>query len=266
MAKYGWRQDPRFRSEVDGSTTDLLALDSKFSDLVVKNNLALGSGDIDLSQYCVAMDQYSLESCTGNATCESLEMLENMATGNATLLARLFTYAMARTIEGTLSQDIGSHVRTCFETLSTFGVCTEAIWPYDLTKVCVSPSILAQQQAVGHKITGYYRITSTGSQRLTDIQTALYNKLPIVIGTDVGQNLEGLAQGDLTPLTPPSTILGGHALVVVGFVGGNYKIKNSWGTSWGAGGFCMFSPDYITWGNTDDLWVPTIAPTAFPST
>jgi C1A family cysteine protease len=210
------------------------------------------------------MNQYQLSSCTGNATCEGLEILENIATGSPVLLSRLFTYAMARTIEGTLNVDGGSHVRTCFETLSTFGVCTEAIWPYDMTQVDVSPSILAQQQAVGHKITGYYRITSTGAQRLTDIQTALYNKHPVVIGTEIGSAFEN-ATATSGPIPPPAVgdIVGGHALVVVGFVGGNYVIKNSWGAGWGNNGFCLFTPDYLVWTDTDDLWVPTVSP-VFP--
>lgn len=262
MPNYGWLKDPRFRVGTDGENIDLLALDKKFEDLVTSRNLKTGTGDVDLSPYCVAMNQYSLSSCTGNATCESLEILENIATGKATLLSRLFTYAMARTIEGTLNVDAGSHVRTCFETLSLYGVCAEAIWPYDLTQVNVSPSILAQEQAVGHKIDSYYRITSEGDQRLTDIQTALYNKLPVVIGTDISNAFESLASGSNGPLGPPGIgqDAGGHALVVVGYIGSNYLIKNSWGTGWGVNGFCLFTPDYMTASMTNDLWVPTLAP------
>jgi C1A family cysteine protease len=263
---YGWTKDPRTKLEPNGSIVDLIALDKKFPDLAHALKMTMASGDIDLSPYCIAMDQYQLSSCVGNATCESLEILENIATGNATILSRLFTYAMARTEEGTLNVDGGTHVRTAFDTLSRFGVCTEDIWPYDMNQVDVSPSILAQQQAVGHKLTGYYRITTTGDQRLADIQTALYNKHPVVIGTDVGDDFENLPQGSLGPLGPPSigTIRGGHALVVVGYIGGNYLIKNSWGTGWGKDGFCLFTPDYLTWIDTSDLWVPTIAPVFTP--
>ncbi len=264
---YGRKPDPRFRVEPDGSTTDLVALDKKFETLSTALNFQLGSGDADLSPYCVAMDQYQLSSCCGNATCEGLEILENIrdGIGSATILSRLFTYAMARTEEGTLSVDNGTHVRACFDTLTRFGVCTEQIWPYDMSKVNISPSILSQQQAVGHKVKGAYRITTDGDQRLTDIQTALYNKHPVVFGTDVGTEFE--AAGPTTgPLGPPAfgTIKGGHALVVVGYIGGNYLIKNSWGTGWGNNGFCYFTPDYLTWIDTNDLWVPTLAPVFTP--
>ena len=263
MTTPGWLKDPRFKVEPDGSTTDLLALDKKFETLVAEKSLKMGTGDIDLSAFCVAMDQYSVEACTGNATCEALEILENIANGNAVLLSRLFTYAMARTIEGTLGSDTGSHVRTCFETLTLMGCCTEALWPYDLTQVCVSPPMLVQQQAVGHKTSAFYRIMTSGAQRLTDIQTALYNRLPVVIGTDVGQAFQALSNtNSLGPLDIPSGSTGGHALVVVGYSPATnlYLVKNSWGTSWGLNGFCQFTADYLTWSETDDLWVPTIAP------
>jgi C1A family cysteine protease len=261
MTTYGWLKDPRFKLAPDGTQIDLLALDKKFETLVAERGLKKGAGVVDLSSYCVAMDQYNAESCTGNATCEALEMLENMATGNAVLLSRLFTYAMARTIEGSLDQDTGSHVRTCFETLTLMGCCTEALWPYDLSQVCTPPSIIAQQQAAGHKTSAYYRITSTGDQRLSDVQTALYNRLPVVIATDVGTAFQNLS-GSLGPLSILDDDLGGHALVVVGYdpTTNLYKIKNSWGTSWGLNGFCQFTADYLTWDTTDDLWVPTLAP------
>jgi len=35
-------------------------------------------------------------------------------------------------------------------------------------------------------------------------------------------------------------------------------VKNSWGKHWRDGGFALLTPDYITWENTSDLWVPTL--------
>ena len=35
-------------------------------------------------------------------------------------------------------------------------------------------------------------------------------------------------------------------------------VKNSWGKDWRGGGFCFMQPDYLTWNETQDLWVPTL--------
>jgi C1A family cysteine protease len=255
--------------EDDGSVTDLIALDRKFEDLrpTLQFKVKVSpSGDIDLSEYCVAMDQGDLESCCGNGTAESLEILENIAhegiTGyQPTLLSRMFIWAMARTENGTLDQDTGTYVRTCFSVLTNLGVCTEILWPYDPTLISVNPSLLAQRQALGHTIEGAYRITSTGDQLLADITTSLSANHPVVFGTTVTtafQALSGL--GPMNPPAPSDTIAGGHCMVVVGRIGGNFLVKNSWGTSWGQGGLCLFTPAYITSSVTNDLWVPTLGP------
>ena len=64
------------------------------------------------------------------------------------------------------------------------------------------------------------------------------------------------------PVDVPSATdtIAGDCMVVVGWDGTNFLIKNSWGTGWGQNGFCLFTPNYMTWDNTTDLWVPTLGP------
>jgi hypothetical protein len=261
--KFGYKRDPLVRTETDGSITDLLKKDLRFSDVAAR--LVAGgttTGDVDLSPYSTPSNQFGLSSCVGNATADSVEILNTIAGYSPVQLSRLFVYAMSRIRGGDLKleHDEGTHIRTAFDTLSRFGVCDEYLWPYDEKLVGVSPSLKAQRQAVGHRIHSYYRIDSDGDQRLTDIVTALRAKHPVVFGTLVSDEFQRAK--DRTPLQrpgPDAKILGGHAMIIVGYIGGNFLIKNSWGPGWGSHGFCLMSPEYVTWQSTWDLWVPTLA-------
>jgi len=261
--KFGYKRDPLVRTEADGSVTDLIKKDLKFG--TVATRLAAGgttTGDVDLSPYSTPSNQFELSSCVGNATADSVEILNAIAGYSPVQLSRLFVYAMSRIRGGDakLDNDDGTHIRTAFDTLSRFGVCDEYLWPYDTKLVGVSPSLKAQRQAVGHRIHSYYRIDSNGDQRVQDIVAALHAKHPVVFGTLVTDEFQRTK--DRTPLKRPAAtanFLGGHAMIIVGYIGDNFLIKNSWGAGWGSHGFCLMSPEYITWDNTWDLWVPSLA-------
>jgi C1A family cysteine protease len=257
---FAWKPDP----------TDLHGQDKKFSELAVhlKKKLKTGaSASVSLAPFCVAMNQYDLPSCVGNATCEALEILENITHLGAagyqpTVLSRMFVWAMARTQEGLLDQNTGCYVRDAFNVIASLGVCQEATWPYEDSLATTSPSLAAQQEALGHTISGAYRIDTLGQDRLNDIITALSTQHPVVFGTNVSTAFENLVgSGPMDVPSPTDTIAGGHCMVVVGWDGTNFLVKNSWGTDWGSEGFCLFTPAYLTWSFTQDLWVPTLGPT-----
>lgn len=253
MAKiYGYKRDP-----VDDS-------DLKVGAFLAATPQRL-TGDVDLSSHCFDMDQRALSSCVGNGTVEAVEMLNDIAGYKFVPLSRLFIYNMCRIQNGQIDAagnpnvDDGTHIRTAFQVLSTLGVCDEYLFPYDEKLVFRTPGFKAQRQGVGHKIHAAYRIDSTGDSRLNDIVSALRANHPVVFGTDVTATFEGLH--DATPIGRPGSneeILGGHCMVIVGYQNGNFKIKNSWGRVWADGGFCFMSPDYLSWSNTSDLWVPTL--------
>ena len=265
MSTFGYRSDPRTRTASDGSEIDLIALDSKY-DSGLRPFLATASaGEVDLSRFCTDQNQGSLSSCVGNGTVEAVEILNNIAGYKPTPLSRMFVYAMARNEEEDsenpghtmLEKDEGTYIRNAFDVLSRYGVCDEYLWPYLTDKVFTSPSLMAQRQALGHKIHSYYRIDATGNDRLDQIVSALRQNHPVVFGTKVTaafQKLQGT--GKLSLPTDPT--IGGHCMVVVGYMAGLFLIHNSWGKNWGEEGFCLFRPEYLAWEETQDLWVPTL--------
>jgi len=257
---FGYKRDETKQVENDGSVTDLIAKDYDFKELRAALGADTNSGDIDLSPYSTPSNQFSLSSCVGNATADSVEILNALAGYSPVQLSRLFVYAMARIRAGDkdLDHDTGTYIRLAFDCLARFGVCDEYLWPYDVSKVKDKPSVKAQRQAVGHRIHGYYRIKETGDDRCDAVVRALHANHPVVFGTLVTREFQGIQ--DRTPFGRPerSDSIGGHAMIVVGYIGGNFLVKNSWGRNWGSNGFCMITPEYLAWDYTWDLWVPTL--------
>lgn len=263
-----YKRDPLVRVEADGTTTDWWDRDKNVSELLSTAPVRLAAGDVDLRQYCTDSNQYQLSACAGNATADSVEIVssieewlraevEGRPVKPVPQLSRLFVYAMARTLDGSLSADEGTYIRSCFEVLSRFGIPEETAWPYDEAKVFVSPSILSQRAALGHKIHSYYRIKSSGQDRLDEIVSALRAMKPVVFGTLIDHAYMDF-NGQTVVDRPKGSTAGGHAQIIVGYIDGKFLVKNSWGKGWRDGGFVFFTPEYMTWDETWDLWVPTL--------
>lgn len=253
-------------------------LGPNFTEKLLPKLSVAATGDVDLSPYCTVSNQYSLSSCAGNATADAIEILNDIqekaaakAEGRAPKppiqVSRLFIYSMARGImdddgdgKTDLNLDNGTYIRLCFDVLSRYGVCDESVWPYDESKVFTPPSFKALRQAVGHRIHSYYRIAETGQARLDAIIKALRGNHPVVFGTVVDRDF--LNEKTSSPVKiPTGEILGGHAMIIVGYKGGNFLVKNSWGKNWRQGGFTLFTPEYLAWERTTELWVPTLGTT-----
>lgn len=196
--------------------------------------------------------------------------------------SRLFGSYIARLAEGTQRQSIGTSLRSFFDALNTFGFCAEQDWPYtDLQSpaklvngvwqitdagrepYAQLPSARAFRDAFDQRTpTTYRRIVSTGGDRVLDVQRAIANGFPVVIGTSVSKRF---TENDLGvgPIDPPMSepIAGGHAMLLVDYMpGDDVGVLNSWGTSFGYSGYCRFSWDYILWDATDELWTVEHAP------
>jgi hypothetical protein len=228
-------------------------------------------GDVDLSPHTTSTNQYSAGSCAGNATADSVEVLNSIEGLAKVELSRLFVYTLARNFmdvdldgKSDIDKDDGTYIRLCFDVLSKFGICREDLagdkggWPYDLSKLHVLPSLKAMRAATGHRIHSYYRIDETGQDRVDAILAALRGNHPVVFGTSVTRAFTQLR--DAGPVAPPEgeATIGGHAMMLCGYDRTKgFLMHNSWGTGWGDGGFAYLTEDYLAWDGTGDIWVPT---------
>ena len=92
-------------------------------------------------QMPAVFDQGDIGSCVSNATVAMLEFLERKEPGTPpTDLSRLFLYDNARL---SINHDSGSTFRANLNSIAHVGICTEASWPYDTSKVSVKPDAAA---------------------------------------------------------------------------------------------------------------------------
>jgi len=211
---------------------------------------------VDLRPICSPVEnQGQLGSCTANALAGALEFLERKDNIKFVDLSRLFIYYDERAIEHTVKSDSGAQIRDGVKTLAKQGVCPEKEWPYNPAKFAVKPSAKCYADALQHQITSYHRILT-----LDEMRNCLAAGFPFVFGFTVYESFESqqVAQsGVLNMPQPGEKVLGGHAVVAVGYNDSEkrFVIRNSWGTSWGQQGYFTMPYDYLTNRNlSDDFW------------
>lgn len=231
--------------------------DKAFSEL--KSQLKATESDLDFREHATSTQQGVLPSCVGNATADTIEVLSSLQGFPKVELSRLFVWTLARmlmTRDG-YKENTGTHIRRAYEALLKFGIPLESDWPYDTSKWSVLPPLSVMRKAAARKIDDRYKIKETGHERCEAVLTALKARHPVTFGTQIDKSWMSYKSGTKTP--PKSNVIGGHAMVIVGFdPAKGFIVKNSWGSSWGEGGFVYLAPEYIAWSDTSDLWVPTI--------
>lgn len=213
---------------------------------------------IDLRSQCPAVyDQGQLGSCTGNAIAAALEF-ELLKQKEADFIpSRLFIYYNERVIEGTVNEDSGAMLRDGIKSVANQGVCPEREWIYDISKFADKPTDGCYTDAVKFKALSYKRLDST---KITVLKGCLAAGTPFVFGFSVYESFESqeVAQtGVVNMPTPNENLIGGHAVLAVGYDDAQQRfiVRNSWGVEWGQQGYFTIPYNYLTNLNlADDFW------------
>ena len=212
---------------------------------------------VDLRPYCSSIeDQGRLGSCTGNAIAGAIELLMKRNNKFADI-SRLFIYYYERLLENTVNYDSGAYIRDGIKACYTYGAATENLWPYDISKFRNRPSIDAVNDAKKRKVKLYERVSD-----FNGVINAIDNGYPVTIGFDVYSSFDSPAVARTGIMPYPNTkkekLLGGHAVLIVGYNKNNdtFIVRNSWGKYWGDNGY-FYMPFQVIKNNTmsSDFWI-----------
>jgi C1A family cysteine protease len=187
-------------------------------------------------------------------------------------VSRLLHYYATRKIEGTVSEDSGATIRDTAKAGAQYGVCDEKLWPYDVSKFAVNPPAAAWTAAASHKVTSYHAITDGD---LLTMKASLAQGYLIEFGFNVYDyfmSQQMATQGFLDVPKSGESLQGGHATDLCGWDDnmtnpfnssskGAFLVRNSWGLTWGLGGYFWMSYDYVKSTKlASDFWVILSAP------
>jgi C1A family cysteine protease len=211
----------------------------------------------DLTAQCPPVyDQGQLGSCTANAIGAAFEFELMKQRLPDFMPSRLFIYYNERAIEGSVGTDSGAQIRDGIKAVAQQGVCPEPLWPYAIAKFKTSPPKPCYVEALKHKVSLYQRLVPT----LNQLKGCLASGYPFVFGFTVYDSFESpaVAKSGHAPMpVPAEAVIGGHAVMAVGFDDSKqwFIVRNSWGPGWGLKGYFTLPYAYLTDTNlADDFW------------
>jgi C1A family cysteine protease len=240
-------------------------------------------GSVDLRPWCSPIEaQGELGSCTAHAGVGMVEYFEIRAFGKHVVGSRLFLYKVTRNLLH-WTGDSGAFTRSMMGALVLFGLVPEEYWPYNIADFDKEPTAFCYAYAQNFQSIDYYRLDPPGItpiKLLNQIKINISAGLPAICGfTIYSSYLQGKVTGKIPFPTADEKIIGGHAVMVVGYddnlkiknsnIGsaettGAFLIRNSWGTEWGIEGYGWLPYQYVIkrlaidwWSLLKNEWVDT---------
>jgi C1A family cysteine protease len=199
--------------------------------------------------FAACYNQGRLGSCTANAISGALQFLEKKeGSADPEMPSRLFIYFNERSLEGTVASDSGAQIRDGIKSVAKRGFCAEDMWPYDIRRFAVKPPERCYRSALKERVSQYLRLDHDAPVPLL---TCLASGYPFVFGFSVYESFEQARVAATGVVNLPrigERVLGGHAVVACGYdlKARRFTVRNSWGSSWGIGGYFRMPFEYLT--------------------
>merc|ERR1712100_625906 len=191
-------------------------------------------------------DQGQCGSCWAFSTTGGMEGAWEIATGSLTSMSEQQLVDCSTQNAGCN----GGSMELAFNFEKTTTVATESSYPYTATDgSCKSSYTTAIPQG---GITGYKSVGQSTNSLKSAIQTG-----PVSVAIEADQFAFQLYSGGVLSSGCGTNL--DHGVLAVGYDDTSFKVKNSWGASWGNGGYVQISQSGNTCGIHSDASYPTVS-------
>jgi len=196
---------------------------------------------VDLRKYCTPVgDQGQTSRCSAFAWTHAAELVNNMKSGETPRLSPTFAMLEFQRMQGDAQDyayayaggDGTSGGPDPGRVLAEEGICRQELWPDD-SETPVSPERVLSADAERHKLDA-----TPHPIALEDVRKALSAGCPVHVAMNTGPGFSNVGRdGVFNAAEAPSGRHGRHAMLMVGYTGNFYILKNSWGEGWGDKGY-----------------------------
>ncbi len=153
----------------------------------------------------------------------------------------------------------GSYPNDAMNLIKNQGQCSNTQMPYVSGGCYTQPTTQQRTWAAGRKTSGWFNVSPTN---VNDLKYYLTQNYPIAACFDVNQSFYDMTSNNYVWSNLYGSRQGGHCVCIVGFDDSTrqFKVLNSWGSSWGRSGYFYVSYDNMARGAFN--WTGCILPNA----
>lgn len=206
-------------------------------------------------------DQLATSSCVGQALATSIYLRAKDAGHPIERPSALAIYAIARAADAPHHHlvDDGSRPTVAIREAKARGMVASSRWPFVAANVNVPPPLGVFDLALAARLGESYRIPRLAGAAALARAALAAGHFPI-FAMSVDQAYEDY-DGRSVYGAPQGPSLGGHMQTAIGYrADGSILVANSWGKSWGRGGFGLISASFFDSAAVSDILVPTVVP------
>ena len=210
---------------------------------------------VDLRKYVTPVgDQGQTGRCSAFAWTHATEMSRNILNEESPRLSPNFTMLEFQRMQGD-ARDYEYAYEGGDGTVSgpdpgqvlvQYGTCRQDLWPDD------RPQPVSGEQQLQADAQRYRLEAVPLPIAIEDVKKVLSAGCPVHVSMNTGTAFSDVGRdGQFNAAEPPSGRHGRHAMLIVGYVGNFFTLKNSWGTNWGDQGFCYVPKNVLAASDPD---------------